>query len=199
MKQELEKISAFKQAVVAETDRKIHELEHEIEVYQTEQIERVKQATYDRMFVLMQSEIQAIKAKHAHKLMRLELQNKRDLILYRNQLTENVFQLAAQVLTSFTQDPGYQPFLEEGITKCCEQLPAADMTIIVRPGDIKIAQRFAQQMSDRICGVQEDIHIKIGGFMLWSQSRGVLLDYTFDARLEQQRPIFYRDYGMTVE
>lgn len=199
MKNEQEKVSAFAEAVGLEIDHKIHEIERSIKQYREDTIAKTYEQTYDRMFVRMQARVREIKQAQRRQVTQERLQQRRKLILQRNQLVDDLFEQLRKKLAVFTESPDYVAFLARELSQAC----AADfcyeeVEVRLRPQDMKFVETLQADFTGKDAEKSPcvgkrlvfapDKTIKLGGFVLWNPRAQVLLDRTLEAKwIEQQQ------------
>jgi len=83
-----DKLTAFENAVLEDTDSKIAELEREVRDYEQAELDKAREDEYNKMFTYMQDQVQVIKAKYRQSITKFELESKRNLLVFRNELTD---------------------------------------------------------------------------------------------------------------
>lgn len=201
MKDDNQKVSAFAEAVGLEIDHKIHEIEREIEQYREKTIEKTYEQTYDRMFDVMQTRVREIKQQQRRQVTQAHLQQRRKLILQRNKLSNQLFADLRLKLEEFTASPAYAVFLQEDITRACEDHFSYEQIVVrLRPQDFAFAEQIQAHLTAHWAGkggtppktieITTDSAIQLGGFILWNPLRQVLLDMTLEAKLAEQEQRF---------
>lgn len=197
MSYDQEKMKAFEDAVRTETDQKIALIQKELSEHEQEEIAKAREQEYDKMFTYMQDQVRAIKAKHKQRITKFELEYKRSLLLFRNKLSEQVFKQAKAELLAFAESSGYEAFLIQMLQTETEGFPCENAVVYVRSADLKYAKQIKQALP-AIADVKADEKNSMGGFYIVNEEKGLLIDDTFAARLDEQRQSFYADCGLTV-
>lgn len=115
----------------------------------------------------------------------------------RGAITDEVFGDAREKLTAFTESDGYADFLKKSAAGFAAVFPQVDVTVYVRPGDMRFADDIKKAFG-RDCKVESSDEITIGGCRAGVVGGSTVADDTLDTRLEAQREWFLENSGMSV-
>ena len=115
----------------------------------------------------------------------------------RGAITDEVFGDAREKLTAFTESDGYADFLKKSAAGFAAVFPQGDVTVCVRPGDMRFADDIKKAFG-RDCKVESSDEITIGGCRAGVVGGSTVADDTLDTRLEAQREWFLENSGMSV-
>ena len=115
----------------------------------------------------------------------------------RGAITDEVFGDAREKLTAFTESDGYADFLKKSAAGFAAAFPQGDVTVCVRPGDMRFADDIKNAFG-RDCKVESSDEITIGGCRAGVAGGSTVADDTLDTRLEAQREWFLENSGMSV-
>ena len=115
----------------------------------------------------------------------------------RGAITDEVFGDAREKLTAFTESDGYADFLKKSAAGFAAVFPQGDVTVHVRPGDMRFADDIKKAFG-RDCKVESSDEITIGGCRAGVVGGSTVADDTLDTRLEAQREWFLENSGMSV-
>lgn len=115
----------------------------------------------------------------------------------RGAITDEVFGDAREKLTAFTESDGYADFLKKSAAGFAAVFPQWDVTVYVRPGDMRFADDIKKAFG-RDCKVESNDEITIGGCRAGVAGGSTVADDTLDTRLEAQREWFLENSGMSV-
>lgn len=115
----------------------------------------------------------------------------------RGAITDEVFGDAREKLTAFTESDGYADFLKKSAAGFAAVFPQGDVTVCVRPGDMRFADDIKKAFG-RDCKVESSDEITIGGCRAGVAGGSTVADDTLDTRLEAQREWFLENSGMSV-
>lgn len=115
----------------------------------------------------------------------------------RGAITDEVFGDAREKLVAFTESDGYADFLKKSAAGFAAVFPHRDVTVYVRPGDMRFADDIKKAFG-RDCKVESSDEITIGGCRAGVAGGSTVADDTLDTRLEAQREWFLENSGMSV-
>ncbi len=191
-----EKLQRFEQSVLMEAEKKIQEIQAETEKMKENELENTRQKEYDKMFSVMQEQVHQLQLKYRQEVTKVELDGKRELLEFRNQLTEKIFQEAEEKLQKFTDTKEYQSFLLTSIQTAAESFTGQPMIISIQEKDLPLTEKICELVPTATA--QADPANQLGGFKLIQPEKNVLQDETFANDLDKQRQEFYRTCGLTI-
>ena len=198
MSYSLDKLTAFERAVQQEAEHKIKQLQEEAKAYREQALAKEQEEQYAKMFEYMQEQVGFIKSRQKQSVTKYDLKIRRELVQFRNQLAEKVFEEAKEKLVAFSQTKEYREFLINKIKSAMEVFPFDSPTSLLKKEDLRFFEDIKENFSDTIF-VEEDPNNHMGGFILFNKEHGVLVDETFYAVLEDQKQEFYSSCGLTIQ
>ncbi len=192
-----DKLRAFENAILQETDEKISQLEEEVKEYEKREIEKAKNDDYNRMFNYMQEKVQEIKHKYRQDITRYELQTKRSIFMYRNSLAQKIFDEVSEKLVEFSNSDKYFDFIVDKLNESLKVFPCETGKILVSKKDLQLLEKIKEKVP-AITDVLVDKKNHLGGFTLINEEAGLLIDQTFKTLIEDEKQKFYSSCGMTV-
>lgn len=192
-----DKLSVFERAVKQEAEHKIEQLQREMEAYRQEQMKLAEEESYAKMFDYMQEQVQGMDDKRRQAVTQYELEAKRGLIRFRNQLADRVFEEAMERLKAFAAGEGYVDYLVGKLTDVMREFPYEEAAVLVRKEDLKLADQIHSAFAGKLV-LEEDPDNRTGGFLLWNKEHGVLVDETFASLLEAEKRGFYGRCGLNI-
>lgn len=115
----------------------------------------------------------------------------------RGAITDEIFGDAREKLVAFTESDGYADFLKKSAAGFAAVFSQGDVTVYVRPGDMRFADDIKKAFG-RDCKVESSDEITIGGCRAGVAGGSTVADDTLDTRLEAQREWFLENSGMSV-
>lgn len=197
MSYDQDKLQRFQKTVLSEAEGKIAQMEQEIQEYEKTELEKARQAEYDKMFAYMQSKVHDIQWKYRQSVTKASLEAKRRLLQYRTGLSDKVFAQVEQKLKAFAASDQYEAFLIDKLKKAEKEFPCQNAVIRLCPDDMKHASAIQAALSGPVT-VEPDRRNHLGGFQIVNEQKGLLLDETFASNLTDQHAAFYKICGMTV-
>ncbi len=181
-----EKLNRFVAAVNDETDKQVEQI--------------LKEANDERDQILSAAKSNAEAAKERHisdnlkmeknRCMRLvskaEFDIKKEIILHRDRLTDELFAAVEDRIARFRATEEYFRLIVErlknvGVTAGC--------TVYLSHEDMALSDRLKAAVGENVA-VSEDDGIKLGGFYVVHKENATVTDMTFDCLLKEQRGLF---------
>ena len=197
MSYDKEKLSRFQKTVLSEAEEKIQNIQEEAEEYKKSELEKTRQLEYDRIFTYMQTQVHNLEWKYRQVVTKKSLEAKREVLIYRNELTEKVFTQTREKLQHFAASAEYRVYLIKRLEKAVKKFPCEGAVIAVREEDLSF-EKDLLKAAPSADSVVLDKSNRLGGFRLINQASGLLLDETLASDLIEQRQYFYQMSGMTV-
>lgn len=197
MSQPEKKLDKFSSAVLKDAEEQRSKILKEIEDYRKNEMEKAEEEILHEAYVMIQNEIAAIKNKHSRKISLAELDGRRKLLTLREELSGKVFDEAAEKLLDFTKTEDYKSYLSEAVKKCCSEIPDGEIVIEVKNDDLQYSDILVKT-SGRSAAVKATHNITIGGVLISSPSRGIVVDETLDLKLSSQKDWFASESGLSI-
>lgn len=192
------KLDKFSAAVLKDAEEHRSKILAEIEEYRKSQMDKAEEQILHEAYVMIQNEIASIRNDHTREISRAELEGRRDLLIYRENLTKKVFDEAAEDILKFAGSDKYEGFLTDLVKKAIENLPEGDIVIEVRKDDLTLGDKLAAA-SGRSAKIAENVNIRLGGFIITDTSDGVVIDETLDTKLKEQNDWFSAESGLSLD
>ncbi len=179
-----EKLQKFEDAVMEQANAKAENILADLNAKKEQTLSQTEDEELTRHFTNMQNEISQIKQSCIKRVSLHAQQANKEMLLYREGISEKVFGAVRKRLVEFTKTADYEKFLSDEI-KRLKDYAADDLVVCVSENDLKFKDTVFASMT-----VVADKRIEIGGFILKSDEKGFALDETLDARLESQKEYF---------
>ncbi|MDD6032806.1 MAG: V-type ATP synthase subunit E family protein [Oscillospiraceae bacterium] len=191
MSVEEEKLARFRQAIFAEAEAQSAAILSEAGEYQSEKLKAASDEALEESFRRIRSRADEYRADMARRLTRERLASRHRLLRRRDELTDALFDEAADRLLSWSETPDYEALMERLLQQCGALLEGGEL--LIRERDKALFERLAPGVS-----LTADPMNRLGGFALRNQKQGRYLDETLAARLEQSRERFYETVSLTA-
>lgn len=179
----------LKKAVLDDVQKKANELENTID----NEIEKVLSQKKEEFTVSAEKRIasETAKAKSTAKAKTLEcdLNVKRGLIAYREELINSLFENVTDKLNAFKKTDAYIDWMKEKI-RAAEEACGENCVFAVCAEDADAVKALG--ISAQTCGIS-------GGIKAENRERGIVADFSFDILLEEARSDFLKTGGLTIE
>lgn len=190
-----EKLQRFENIIFSDVDAKVNATIEEADRNKENALSEHQEKIMDKYFDYMQDQVQLIQSDIKRQMAKAELSAKRELLLYRNQISDKVFQNVKKQLSDFAQSDDYPIYLTDSIRDCLQNQSMQDVKILVRKEDLSLLQEneFTQQFA-----VEQDSSIQLGGFILLDKSAGTMIDQSFDSKLDELFSYFIQTSGLMI-
>ncbi|AGC69414.1 V-type ATP synthase subunit E [Thermoclostridium stercorarium subsp. stercorarium DSM 8532] len=193
-----EKLNGFTEMVLKEASSKsdavLKDAEREKkEKLQEQEIEFLKEA-YRRIHEALAKIENESNSVYSGKL----LEAKKTLYGKRNEITDRVFERVMKKLEIYRKTQDYSDTLRRFMEKALAEIGEGKVRLIVDDEDFTTASEIAAQFKREIEITKSDKKL-LGGCIAINESSGLLADYSFKSRLEEQRKAFLEFSGLNVE
>lgn len=198
-----EKLRLFTDEVLGEAETAADKINKEVDAEEARLLEegehRILAEAYDRI----QSELKNLRRENSQTLSRETMLRRRELLLYRDKITRDVFLAAREKLVRFTETEGYGDYLVKlAVDVLAKQ--SASFTLYLSPRDMKYKYRILEGLDNLldeklemgtseaapVYSVTPDSGIKLGGIRFCSAARGITVNATLDDDLAAQKEYF---------
>ena len=190
-----EKLQRFENIIFSDVDSKVNATIEEADRYKENALSEHHEQIMDKYFDYMQDQVHLIQSDIKRQMAKAELSAKRELLLYRNQISEKVFQNVKKQLSDFAQSSDYKTYLMNSIRDCTDSNSFPDAKILVRQEDLTFLKEndFNQHFT-----IEQDRSIRLGGFILLDKSAGMMIDQSFDSKLNELVSYFIQTSGLMI-
>lgn len=186
----------FKNEIEKVSQIEIKKIQKEIENIKNKSIKELEETARNNAEITVSQEVKSMDSEHAISLSRMADDNQRKLMKKRQDLIDNLFVEIKEKLVDFTETDGYKAKLKEKITLLGNQYHS-DGILRLADKDMSMADELRKSFSGHIL-VESDESIKIGGFILEFQQDRIVIDETYDARLKEEREMFYANSELII-
>ena len=192
-----EKLNIFSELVLRDASEKRDELIAAVENERRERLDKRENEFLQRAYEEIQSTIAKAKKESNSKLLRAELGAKKQLLIKREQIVDDVMDGAKQKLIDFKSSAEYEEWLKELINKAFSEIGEGAKTVYVAADDMKL-KSWIEKIQDEITVEPVENSDFIGGVRVYNTERRVAVDYSFGEMLIEQRQKFLRENGAAL-
>lgn len=185
-------IKDFVNAITAEVNERRAEIERDSQEYVKGQLEAAEAEILEEVYAEVQRKSADIKAKIGRDISVQMSECRRQLLMRRNELAEDVFAAVEEKITAFTESGEYEQFLINS-TKRAKAALSGECVAHLRPADMKYAG--AVKNSGAV-SVEPDDNIRLGGVTLCCGN--LTADDTLDARFDGEKAAFRENYKIEI-
>ena len=194
-----DKLPLFLEAIRQAAEESCRKTEEETVAYTHTRMQEAEREMHDRHEVQYQRAIGQVKQQTDIELSAYRAASRHRLTGLRDAYEQKVFEDAARAVAAFTATPAYGTLLERSAARLGALLPVgtADAVVYLRPADKDYAPRV-QAAFGCPCRVEYDETNTLGGLRMESAAAALRADDTLTTRLEQEKPRFREQAGLTV-
>lgn len=197
---ENEKLQRFADEVFSQADVERNQILKETQEQHEKLLEEGTRKIREEAKAYLAGEIKELRRKNSQQLSKHTMQLRKDLLLYRENLIQNISEKVTERICAFTQSSEYKDYL---IKLCINVLRSqeADFVLYLSENDMKYKADILGAVSNnsdlvgRVTDILPEKNIKLGGIRFWSVSKGILINETIDENLEHQREYFIKLIG----
>ncbi len=187
MSTEKEKLERFAKAVDDDVNVQIDEILKQAEISRNEIIEKANDESLYEAYDRIKEEIKKISNKYVKIVSKAELDNKREILLHREKIANQVIDNIKNKLINFTTTDKYYQYLVklvEDEISCGADVN--DLVVYLSDNDIKLSKDIKKAVSEDL-KIEVNENIRIGGLSIYSAKENVIKDNTFDSALDEQK------------
>ena len=186
----------FKSEIEKVSQSEIKKIQKEIENIKNKNIKELEETAGNNADIIVSQEVKSMDSEHATALSRMADDNQRKLMRKRQDLIDNLFMEIKEKLIRFTETDDYKEKLKNKIAILGGQ-HHSDGILRLSGKDMSLADDLIKSFSGHII-VKPDESIKIGGFILEFHQDRIIIDETYDARLKEEREMFYANSELII-
>lgn len=197
-----EKLAEFSAAVLAEAQRKRAELEAENEEIKSRKIDSVQDEYLNKAYGIIQSGISEIRKADNERVLSAQNASRRELLLKRESIIDEVFNKAAEKLRAFTQTEAYTEWLEKKLIQSVRLAGKGDKVVYARQEDAAaVTEAIAKIPAENgsIAFEKSENSVLWGGIKLKNTVSNILIDYSFEELLASARADFLQKSGLRID
>lgn len=187
----------FKEEIKRVSDIEIEQIENEISEIRDRSLQGLEAEAKREAMISRDQELKELQSDHAIRVSKTHEETNRKLMKKRRELADKVFNEAVQEIKNFTLSKDYAEYLN----KKAKALAENSFGSVV----IYVAQKDEALLSDICkaygagCEGKVDPEIMVGGLRMECEAKGIVVDETFDAGIDEQRSWFYTNSGLFIK
>ncbi len=187
MEMDNQKLQKFVDAVNDEIEQKVNVLLNEAEEEKNAILENAKVKSKEATEKRLADSKKKCELKYVRDITQNEMQMKRDVLLYREKLTDELMEDVKLRLVEFMSNIDYVDYL----VKLMLTSNISDNSVIyLSSEDIKYSAKLNKAIKADNITFEVDSNIKIGGLSIYNKEKETIVNKTFDLLLEEQKQKF---------
>lgn len=192
-----ERYKMIESSIMREAKEKADTLTAQKDNFRKNALSKAEDEVLREMYSRIQDEISDIRGNATRTVSREEAKFRQNLLLRREEITKAVFQQVRTRLIAYAKTEEYAKFMLELAAGMAKKYPLDNSVVLIRSDDYHMAAEMDKIFLGK-CRIMADEAIRIGGIKLMNQAVGIFVDETLDSRLEDQKPWFYSNSGLTI-
>ena len=187
MSTEKEKLERFAKAVDDDVNVQIDQILKQAEISRDELIEKANDESLYEAYDRIKDEIKKISNKYVKIVSKAELDNKREILLHREKIANQVIENVKNKLMDFTASDEYCKYLIKRINdEVSCGIDVNDIVVYLSDKDMKFSNDIRKSVSEDL-KIETKENIKIGGLSIYLVKENIIKDNTFDSALDEQK------------
>ena len=197
-----EKLTEFSATVIAEAQKKRAEIEAENNRIKTKKTEYAQDKYLAKAYNIIQNGIVEIKKADNEMVLNAENNSRRELLLKREKIIDDVFKKAQTRLKEFSDTDEYITWLEKKLLSALETAGEGHIVVYVRKADVEQIKAIISKISVNNSDISVDIDEKmddLAGIKLKNTTKNIFIDYSFAELLSSVKNDFLQKSGLRID
>lgn len=193
-----EKLQHFSQLVFSKAQNQCDEIIEQAREEAKKTVGAYENECLERAYKQIQKQIATIQKQANESVSKLQIETKKELLIRREAMMNEVFDGVLQKLGEFHDSDAYAAFLDQAIRSACELLGEGKKTVYVDTSDAERLPSLQKTFpSLDFCVTDGDDNI-IGGARVLHQATHQIADNTIATRIEEQKHNFLSVSGLAL-
>lgn len=193
-----EKLNSFSEIVLKEASRKAGAILDDARKEKKEKLEEKEIAFLQDAYRKIHEALAEVEKENNSIYSAKLFEAKKVLYDKRMEITDKVFENVLNRIQKYRETQEYSEKLKQFIEKGLTEVGNGKVRIVVDETDMNLAREAARNIRKEIEIVKSDVMLS-GGCIVINETSGLLADYSFKSRIEQQRKAFLEFSGLNVE
>lgn len=195
-----EKLNTFTSLVMRDAEEKREKLMKRVEKEYSERLDERENELLENAYENIQENIQTAKREANERVLHAQMDSKKQLILRREEIIDEVMKTVRAKLVEFTESDEYEAWLISKIEKALFEVGKGSKIIYISPEDIKLKEKIEQIPDMSKISVEASAERDfLGGAKVLNTDRRVSADYSFKEMLFEQKQTFLQSSGLSLD
>lgn len=192
-----EKFNKFSHMVMKEADEKKKEIIGQAEQTKKETLSLKEMQYLKQAYERIQDAVHKLDKEINEEVSKAILESKQALFNRRDEIMEAVFQNVRARLADYKKQDTYKAYMENQIRSGLSQVGSGDIFVLADEDDLALLEELrASGLDFRIAESDEQL---LGGCLVVNKEKGLLCDYSFISRLNDEKAAFLHNYKIGIE
>lgn len=195
-----EKLNTFTSLVLKDAQQKREKLLQDVKEEYSERLEDKENQLLQSAYENIQQNIQTVQKTANERVLHAELDSKKQLILKREEIIDEVMKLSRAKIVEFIESDKYKAWLLDKIEKALFEVGKGAKTVYISPDDIKLKEDIEKipEMSKLTVEASGERDF-LGGARVLNTDRKVAVDYSFKEMLSMEKQKFLQSSGLALD
>lgn len=196
-----EKLNTFTSLVLDDAGTKRDEMMEKVQVKHDTMVNAKENEFLEEAYDSIQHSITEAKKAANEKVLHVELEAKKHLLLTREHIINEVMDGAKDKLKAYTQTDAYGKWLLNKIEKAIFEVGKGPKVVYISSDDLRFKEQI-EALSDGTAQISVEAATEkdfIGGAKVFNPARRVSVDYSFKEMLAEEKKEFLQRSGLTIE
>lgn len=187
----------FKDEINRVSEIEIQEIEDEIVSIREKTIQEMESDEQRVAYMAREQILKEMQSEHAIALSKVHEETNRKLMAKRREIALRVFNEAIEKIKEFTMKKDYVASLNKKAKDLATTSYDQVVFYVARKDEHLLSglcEAFGKNSEGKV-----DPEILVGGFRMECESKGIVIDETFDAAIDEQRNWFYTNSGLIIK
>lgn len=195
--QNTSKTSNFLKAINKYAAEQRKEIKTRAEEFKKYELQKAEAEVLKDAYFLIQREMAQMKKGISSEVSKLEMEKRKELFSKRQSIMDDVFKKAETRLLEFTKTQDYIELIKKYVQSISKILKKSGTVLYISEKDQNIAD-IIREFFGKICKVEVDKNIKIGGVIAVNHSMAMIIDETIDSKLLDQKEWFAENSKLNI-
>ncbi len=191
-----EKLKSFSAIVLDEANKQKEQKLSALEKEKNRCIDEKETELLTDAYEDIQKSVMRSRRENSERVLKVETEMKKELIMLREKIIDNVFDEVQKKLSDFTDSAEYEKWLIDRTKAACDEVGAGSREVYVSKKDIKFKD-ILEKSIDGISVMCTDDDF-IGGASVTNKDRNICVNYSMRDMLEEKRASFLQESGLSI-
>lgn len=184
----------FLNEIKRQSDVEVEQLKKQQDEIRTKAIDEIRLEIQREVQTNLEQDLKEMASEYTVKNSKVKEEKNRKLMLKREELTNQIFDEVTLKLRTFMKTDEYQKYLQRQVDNL--HVNDVEVTFYISKQDENVMKEVFKNYKKATVVV--DKHIQIGGFRMENEQKGIVVDETFDARLQDEKTWFYANSSLAI-
>jgi len=193
------KLRHFSSSVMSQARFERDEILRDIENTKASSLSKAESEILDEVYHYIQNEMVKISNENKQEISSEVFSLRRQSILKRDAMVDNIFSEVIDKISAFTQSDEYGDYLVNCLRTGIPMLDGHKITVYMRESDSRFVEKLETCVENCILQLFYTDDIQYGGLIISSDSTHRIVDMSFDHRLDELREEFIKKSGLCID